>query len=95
MTGEITLRGRVLAIGGLKEKVLAAHRAGLKTVLLPRQNKKDLVEIPSRVKRDLKFIFVDRMDEVLPVALLPEAPVAIAEVKRAAKGRRTPSAKSN
>jgi ATP-dependent Lon protease len=73
MTGEITLRGRVLPIGGLKEKILAAHRAGLKTVLLPRQNKKDMVEIPSRVKRDLKFIFVDRMEEVLPVALLPDA----------------------
>ncbi len=73
MTGEITLRGRVLPIGGLKEKVLAAHRAGLKTVLLPKRNKKDMVEIPKRVRRDLQFVFVERMEEVLPVALLPEA----------------------
>jgi ATP-dependent Lon protease len=72
MTGEITLRGRVLPIGGLKEKVLAAHRAGLRTVLLPQQNKKDMVEIPKQVKRDIQFIFVSSMDEVLPVALLPE-----------------------
>ncbi len=60
----------------MKEKVLAAHRAGLKTVLLPKQNKKDMVEIPKRVKRDLKFVFVDRMEEVLPVALLPETAAA-------------------
>ncbi len=73
MSGEITLRGRVLPIGGMKEKVLAAHRAGLKTVLLPSKNKRDLVEIPKRVRRDLKFVFVDRMEDVLPVALLPEA----------------------
>jgi ATP-dependent Lon protease len=73
MTGEITLRGRVLPIGGLKEKVLAAHRAGIRTVLLPKQNRKDLSEIPARVRRDLRLVFVDRMEEVLPVALLPEA----------------------
>ncbi len=76
MTGEITLRGRVLPIGGLKEKVLAAHRAGIRTVLLPKQNRKDLSEIPARVRRDLKFVFVERMEEVLPVALLPEATAA-------------------
>lgn len=70
MTGEITLRGRVLAIGGLKEKVMAVRRAGLKTVIVPEENRRDLTEIPSKVRRDLEFIFVRRMEEVLRTALL-------------------------
>jgi ATP-dependent Lon protease len=69
MTGEITLRGRVLEIGGLKEKVIAAHRAGLKTVIIPKENKKDLEDVPKEVLKDLNFIPVSHMDEVLDVAL--------------------------
>lgn len=69
MTGEVTLRGRVLAIGGLKEKVLAAHRAGIKTVIAPKENEKDLKEIPAEVIKDLKFILVDHVDQVLVNAL--------------------------
>ncbi len=69
MTGEITLRGRVLPIGGFREKVLAAHRAGLKTILIPKKNEKDMIEVPKKVKRDLNFVFVERMEEVLPIAL--------------------------
>ena len=69
MTGEVTLRGRVLPVGAIKEKVLAAHRAGLTTIILPRENEKDLEEIPPYVKRDLKFEFVEHMDEVLRSAL--------------------------
>jgi ATP-dependent Lon protease len=70
MTGEVTLRGRVLEIGGVKEKVIAAHRAGIKSIILPKSNKKDLEDIPRKVLSDLKFIFVDHMDQVLKVALV-------------------------
>jgi ATP-dependent Lon protease len=71
MTGEITLRGRVLPIGGVREKVLAAHRAGLKTVIMPEKNKKDLVDVPKKVLSDLKIITVVRMEQVLAEALYP------------------------
>lgn len=70
MTGEITLRGRVLQVGGLKEKVLAAHRAGIKTFILPKKNEKDMADIPANVKRELEFVFVEHMDEVLRRALV-------------------------
>ncbi len=69
MTGEITLRGRVLPIGGLKEKMIAALRGGIDTLIIPKENEKDLVEIPAHVKRSLTIIQVDHMDEVLPAAL--------------------------
>ncbi len=70
MTGEITLRGRVLPIGGLKEKTLAAHRAGIRKVLLPKDNEKDIQEIPDSVRNDLTFVPVGHMDEVLEQALV-------------------------
>ncbi len=69
MTGEITLRGLVLPVGGIKEKVLAARRAGIRAVILPKRNEKDLEEIPEEVKKDMKFHFVHRMDEIIPIAL--------------------------
>jgi len=74
MTGEVTLRGRVLEIGGLKEKSLAAHRAGLTTIILPKANGKDLEDIPRNVKKDLQFILAEHMDEVLKVALTKALP---------------------
>jgi ATP-dependent Lon protease len=74
MTGEITLRGKVLPIGGVKEKVLAAHRLGVRTVILPRDNEKDLADVPEDVQKALEFRLVDTMDEVLSVALERESP---------------------
>ncbi len=70
MTGEITLRGRVLPIGGLKEKILAAHRAGITTVIIPKENGKDLRDIPKRVLKAMRIVPVEHMDEVLRVALV-------------------------
>jgi ATP-dependent Lon protease len=74
MTGEITLRGHVLPVGGIREKVLSAHRSGLKTVILPRRNEKDLVDVPKRARNELHLVFVDHIDQVLEVALRPPKP---------------------
>ncbi len=70
LTGEITLRGNVLPIGGLKEKVLAAHRSGIKTIIIPKENEKDLAEIPANIKRKIKFIAAEKIDEILSVVFL-------------------------
>jgi len=81
MTGEITLRGRVLPIGGLKEKVLAALRAHIKTVIIPEQNRKDLDDVPKNVKNKLNFVFVKDMDEILTVALVKKGKAKLADQK--------------
>ncbi len=77
MTGEITLRGQVLPIGGVKQKVLAAHRAGLKTIILPQRNEMDLDELPEDVRKELTFVPVERVDQVLEVALRPQPLYAV------------------
>lgn len=91
MTGEVTLRGRVLEIGGVKEKVLAAHRAGLTTIILPKANAKDLEEIPKNVKRDLQFILAEHMDEVLKVGLTKALPKEAKQELKAEKAKRQDS----
>jgi len=80
MTGEVTLRGKVLEIGGVKEKVLAAYRAGIRQVLMPKSNEKDLRDVPQEVRDHMVFTFVEKMDEVLHLALLPKAASEIADV---------------
>lgn len=87
MTGEVTLRGRVLEIGGVKEKVLAAHRAGITTIIIPKSNAKDLDEIPRNVRRDLQFILAEHMDEVLKVALTRPLPKE-KQIKEAGVGQK-------
>ena len=83
MTGEITLRGKVLPIGGLKEKLLAALRAGIFEAILPRANEKDLAELPDNIKNSMKLHFVDQMDEVLALAL--ESPLPTRRSRRRPK----------
>ena len=90
MTGEITLRGIVLPIGGLKEKLLAAHRAGIKKVLIPMENKKDLVEVPKTILETMEIIPVKNVDEVLKVALIkPLKRVEWVEVDQIAEKNKT------
>jgi ATP-dependent Lon protease len=99
MTGEITLRGQVLPIGGVKEKVLAGHRIGLKTIILPKRNEQDLDDVPEEVKKSMKFVFVEAVDEVLDAALEPvrkpkqEKPTSRkkATPKKAKKHAKTPA----
>ena len=90
MTGEITLRGRILPIGGVREKVLASHRAGLKTVILPERNLKDLVDVPRKVRDDIKIVPVIHMDQVLEIALHPPTETKPRKAKRVQEERIEP-----
>jgi len=95
MTGEITLRGLVLPVGGIKEKVLAAHRAGIKCVVLPGRNRKDLSELPAEVRGDLKFVFADRVGEALNAALEASADESASRKgRKAARGKAAAAKKS-
>ena len=95
MTGEITLRGLVLPIGGLKEKLLAAHRAGIKKVLIPMENKKDLVEVPKTILDSMEIITVKNVDEVLKIALTKSLkPVKWVEVEQLSENKTKPGVSS-
>ena len=88
MTGEITLRGLVLPVGGIKEKFLAAHRAGIKRVILPERNRKDVIDIPEQPRNEIEILFVKRMDELLPLVLteMPKLGILAAADAAAAAG---------
>jgi ATP-dependent Lon protease len=90
MTGEVTLRGRVLEIGGVKEKVLAAYRAGIRELIMPKANEKDLRDVPEEVRQHVRFQFVEKMDEVLRIALLPAPEGGLADVAGPPEGEDTP-----
>jgi ATP-dependent Lon protease len=87
MTGELSLRGKVLAIGGLKEKVLAAHRAGLSTVIVPRRNEVDLEDVPDEIRQEMKFVLADTVDDVLNSSLLPASTRKATAGERSGNGR--------
>ena len=94
MTGEITLRGRVLPIGGVREKVLAAHRSGLKTVILPTKNEKDLIDVPEAILKELKIVLVDHMDQVLETAIIGELKYHNGIIPIKSKSKKKSSAKA-
>jgi ATP-dependent Lon protease len=99
MTGEITLRGQVLPVGGIKEKVLAAHRNGLKTIILPKRNKVDLDDVPDEIRKTLKFVFAETVDDVLAASLekpkkAPKAAAKKPDAKKSTKAKTKPNAKN-
>jgi ATP-dependent Lon protease len=91
MTGEVTLRGKVLPVGGIKEKVLAAHRASIKAILLPRRNEVDLEDVPDEVREEMKFIFVDTVKDVLKASLKPQRKSSSKKSKPASTRKSSPA----